>query len=159
MFASSFTGYPLHLTSGGQADSGSGNADVIDVKSDDGFTGRLFVSTTTHLPLMLTWMDKEPIVMTMGGPARGGRAAGVPAPGGGNTDKMMADAQAKAREADANRRMVEFRVSYSDYKDVEGLKIPFTISRSMDGKAQDALTLDKVKLNPKIDPRKFDVSK
>jgi hypothetical protein len=186
MFASSFNGYPLHLTYAGQAESPDGKADVIDVKSDDGFAGRLFVSTQTHLPLMVTWMDKEPAVVTMGGPVQGGRAGSTPAPGsggmvvmggpGGGTftqgapagrgqmspeerDKMMQDGQARAREAEANRRTVEFRMYYSDYKDVDGIKSPFTISRSVDGQPQDALTLEKVKVNPKIDAKKFEISK
>jgi hypothetical protein len=185
IFASSFSAYPLHLTAAGQADSPDGKADVLDVTSDDGFTGRLFVSAQTHLPVMLTWMDKEPLIVTIGGPAGGGRA-GAPIAAGGNAivtagsgggvftqpvpagrgpmtpeerDKMIEEAQARAREAEANRRMVEFRVSYGDYKDVDGVKVPFTITRTVDGKAQDALTIEKVRINPRIDPRKFEVSK
>jgi hypothetical protein len=61
-----------------------------------------------------------------------------------------------------DRKTVEFRLLYSDYKDVDdvdGVKFPFTISRSVDGQPQESLTLEKVKINPKIDPKKFDISK
>jgi hypothetical protein len=149
-FASSFSGYPLHLTAAGQADSPDGKADVLDVKSDDGFAARLFVSAQTHLPVMVTWMDKEPVIVTIGGPAGPGRATTVPGPEGGGTFTQMSP---------EDRKTVEFRLLYRDYEDVDGVKFPFTISRLVDGQPQESLTLEKVRINPKIDPRKFDISK
>jgi len=58
-----------------------------------------------------------------------------------------------------DRKTVEFRLLYSDYKDVDGVKFPFTLSRAVDGQLQESLTLEKVRINPKIDPKKFEISK
>ena len=158
-FAASFSGYPLQVTAAGQADSPAGKADVLDVKSDDGFAARLFVSAQTHLPVMVTWMDKEPVIVTMGGPAGPGRATTVtgPAGGGGTFTQMTPDARGPIAAED--RKTVEFRLLYSDYKDVDGVKFPFTLSRAVDGQLQESLTLEKVRINPKIDPKKFEISK
>src|SRR6185503_21112655 len=48
----------------GTAQSPEGTADVLEVKSADGPTTRLFLESTTHMPLMLTWSS---------GNQRGGR--------------------------------------------------------------------------------------
>jgi len=186
MFAASPAAYPLELADGGQAESADGRADVIDVKGEGGFAARLFIDSQTHLPLMLTWMDKEPLVMQMGGPGGGaagpgggggavtmtmsgggGAAAGVPghAPAGGSSmsqedrDKMMKDLDARRKEAEARLRTVEYRVFYADYQSVGGVQLPHRIQRSIDGKATEEMIFDTIKVNPKIDPKKFQVSK
>ena len=73
--------------------------------------------------------------------------------------KMQKDMEEASKAADAARKIVEFRVNYADYHDVDGVKVPFHFSRSVAGKPTEDITFDKVKLNAKIDPRKFDVSK
>ena len=55
MFAMSSDAYPLTFNYVGQAEAPQGKADVVDVKGPANFTGRLFVHSTTHLPIMLTW--------------------------------------------------------------------------------------------------------
>lgn len=84
LFASSPSFYPLTFSYAGEAEAPEGKADIIDVKGEGGFAARLFIDQTTHLPLMLSWMDKEPLVMTMtSGP--GGGSGGAAAPVGGGT--------------------------------------------------------------------------
>lgn len=183
MFAGPIPSYPLEFVYGGQAESPDGKADVIDVKGEGGFAVRLFVDQQTHLPLMLSWMDKEPLVMQMqSGP--GGRtvtmgsgtftAAGGPGgahvtmQGGGPgakpmTDEeraaMMKDLEARRKEAEANRRTVEYRVYYTDYKPVAGLTLPHRIQRSIDGKTSEEMIFESIKVNPKIDAKTFQPSK
>ena len=180
MFAASPAAYPLELSDGGQAESADGRADVIDVKGEGGFAARLFIDSQTHLPLMLSWMDKEPLVMQMGGP--GGGAAGpggggaftatmsggggaAHAPAGGSTmsqedrDKMMKDFEARRKDAESKLRTVEYRVFYSDYQSVGGVQWPHRIQRSIDGKPTEELIFETIKVNPKIDAKKFQVSK
>jgi hypothetical protein len=67
LFAGSFTSAPLTFTYVGQAEAPQGKAEVIDVKGAGGFAGRLFVSSQTHLPIMLSWQPSSP--------QSGGRAA------------------------------------------------------------------------------------
>lgn len=176
MFASSFSAFPIEFSYAGQAESPDGKADVIGIKGSDDFQARLFVDSASHLPLMLSWMAKEPMVMNMtGGPGRGTSSGGTNvvqfgAGGGGGgggaqqmtpeqRDQMMKEIQDRMKEAEAARRTVEYRLYYSDYQDVSGVKMPFKLQRSIDGKPTEEMTLEKVKVNQKIDPKKFEVSK
>ena len=172
MFASSFSAFPIEFSYAGQAESPDGKADVIGIKGSDGFQARLFVDSASHLPLMLSWMAKEPMVMNMtGGPGRGTSSGGTNVvqfgSGGGGAqqmtpeqrDQMMKEIQDRMKEAEAKRRTVEYRLYYSDYQDVSGVKLPFKLQRSIDGKPTEEMTLEKVKVNPKIDPKKFEVGK
>jgi hypothetical protein len=183
MFAMSPAAYPVELSDGGQAESPDGKADVIDVKGEGGFAAKLFIDAQTHLPLMLSWMDKEPLVMTMGpgGTVMAGGAPGAGmAVGGGNAtftrverggapgtanmtpderEKLMKDLDARRKEAEAKLRTVEYRVYYADYKSVGGVQLPHRIQRSVDGKAIEEMIFDTIKVNPKIDAKKFQVAK
>lgn len=175
MFAASPAAYPLELSDGGQAESPDGQADVIEVKGEGGFTARLFIDARTHLPLMLSWMDKEPLVMQMGpggvSMGAGGGAAVTTvtrsggAPGGPanmskeDREKLMSDVEARRKEAEARLRTVEYRIFYGDYKSVGGVQLPHRIQRSIDGKPTEEMIFDTIKINPKIDPKKFQVSK
>ncbi len=75
MFGTTSAAFPVEFSYGGQAEAPDGKADVLDVKGPDGFAARLFVDTRTHLPLMLSWMDKEPLRLSIGGPGPGGVTA------------------------------------------------------------------------------------
>jgi len=179
MFAMSPAAYPVELADGGQAESPDGKADVIDVKGEGGFAAKLFIDAQTHLPLMLSWMDKEPITMTMGPGGTvttGAPGAGMAASGGNTTftrversggapmtpeerEKMMKDLEARRKEAEAKARTVEYRVYYGDYKAVGGVQLPHRIQRSIDGKPTEEMIFDTFKVNPKIDAKKFQVAK
>lgn len=178
MFAQSFPVYPITMTHAGQAESPGGKADIIEVKGEGDFTARLFVDSQSHLPLMLTWMGREPLVQTMtrGGPGGGtvvthggaavvpGDAAGRGASGRGTLtpeerEKLMKEMEARAKEAEAARRVVEFRLFYMDYKEVDGVKLPHKFQRSIDGKPVEEISFERVRLNQKIDPKKFAASK
>lgn len=171
MFAASFPAYPLTMTYAGQAESPDGKADVIDVKGEGDFAARLFVDSKTHLPLMLSWMAKEPlqIVRQIGGSGGPGAAVG----GGGavqtgkppdqmtpeEREKLARQMDAQRKEAEAKARIVEYRLFYADYREVDGIKLPFRLERSIDGKPTEEITFEKIKVNPKIDAKKFAVSK
>jgi hypothetical protein len=164
--------FPLEFTHGGVAESPDGKADIINVKGAGDFAGKLFVDQKTHLPLMFSWMAKEPLqmqsstgrggasggtqVMTFGGPG-GGRQGGNLSPE--ERDKMLADMQERMKEAEAKRKTVEFRVFYGNYQDVDGLKLPHSFQQSVAGNAASEITIEKYKVNPKIDPKKFEPKK
>ena len=167
------------MSDGGQAESPDGKADVIDVKGEGGFSAKLFIDAQTHLPLMLSWMDKEPITMMVGpgGTVTAGGAPAAGAAGGGNAtftrversggapptpeerEKMMKDIEARRKEAEAKARTVEYRLYYGDYKTVGGVQLPHRIQRSIDGKPTEEMIFDTIKVNPKIDAKKFQVAK
>jgi hypothetical protein len=167
MFISSFKAYPIQFKYGGQAESADGKADILDVTGENGFTGRLFLDAATHLPLMFSWMDKEPLVMTVGGPG-GGRGPTMTGGGGGRSgaaptkeemEKMQQEMADRMKEAEAKRQTVEYRLFYADYKTYDGVKLPTRIQQMVAGKATQETTFDRVKVNGKIDPKKFEPTK
>lgn len=74
-------------------------------------------------------------------------------------EKMMAQMREQMKEAEAKRRTVEYRLFYADYKDVNGVMLPHKFQRSIEGKPTEEITFDTVKLNQKIDAKKFEVTK
>jgi hypothetical protein len=67
--------------------------------------------------------------------------------------------QAQQAEAAAKLRIVEYRITYDDYKTIDGVQVPMRFRRVIDGKPVEELTLDNVRINPKIDPAKFQVTR
>ena len=166
LFGTTSAAFPVEFTYGGQAEAPDGKADVLDVKGPDGFAARLFVDAESHLPLMLSWMDKEPLRVSIGGGPGPGPVMG----GGGGTIQVQSrgsgspeDAQRlqqeiaeRMKEAEAKRRTVEYRIFYADYQAVSGVKMPARIQRMVDGFATEELALEKIKINEKIDAKKFE---
>jgi len=132
MFAASFSGYPVTFKYAAQAEAPEGRADVLDVSGPPNFAARFLVQRETHLPVMLMWQT----------PAAPGRGAGAPPAG------VAGDA-----------KPVENRIYYADYRTVDGLKLPFRIRRSVGGETVEETTFDAIKINAKIDPRKFEAPK
>src|SRR5262245_3839249 len=64
--------FPVEFTYAGQTESADGKADILELRGRDGFVARFFVDQQSHLPLMLSWMDKEPLRMSVGGGPGGG---------------------------------------------------------------------------------------
>jgi hypothetical protein len=162
----------------GQAEAPDGKADVIEVKGEGDFTARLFIDATTHLPLMLSWMAKEPMNMVRSVTSGPGGATAVTVGGGGavtsaapagqapranmtpeEREQLMKQLDEQAKEAEAKRRVVEYRLFYGDYRAVDGVQVPHRLQRSVDGKPVEEVTFDKVKVNAKIDAKKFTVTK
>jgi hypothetical protein len=150
MLPSSSSAYPIQFGYEGQAEAPGGKADIITVKGDGDFSARFFVDTETHLPLLLSWMAKEPLVM------QGNRSG----PGGAQTMVIGGGAGGgMPSAAEATRKVVEYRLYYGDYKAVDGIKVPLRLQRSIDGKPTEELLFDKIRFNPKIDPKKFETVK
>jgi hypothetical protein len=167
------------MTLVGQAESPDGKADVIEVKGEGDFSARLFIDSASHRPLMLSWMAKEPMNMVRrvtdgpgggtsvsvggGGAVAVGGAPGAQAPRGTMTpeerEKALKQLEEQTKEAEAKRKIVEYRLYYSDYRAVDGVMLPHRLQRSIDGKPTEEVTFDKVKVNAKIDPKKFTVTK
>lgn len=156
LFGSSYEGFPLEFSFAGEAEAVDGKAWVIDAKGADEFSVRLFVDAKTHLPLMQSWMALAPVTMQTAinpGRAGGGR------PSEEELKKRMAEADARRAEAEANRTMVEHRIYYSDFRSVGGLKLPHALQRSIDGKPTEQMSFEQFRINPRIDARKFEVTK
>ncbi len=130
-FATSFPGYPLTFKYAAEGEAPEGKADILDVAGPPPFAARLVIQRDTHLPVMLMWQAP--------GPPPGGRAGGPsPAPSG---------------------PPLENRLYFADYRDVRGTRWPFRIRRAVAGDTIEETTFDRVNINVKIDPKKFEAPK
>ena len=148
----------------GEAESVEGKADVIEVKNADNFNARLFIDRQTNLPLMVTYQGAQPRVMTMGNPGSAAMSGG----GGHVVTQMnpsMTDEQRKKAQADAEKQiqemqrtpqpMVDYVVYFEEWKTVDGIKFPFKMRRATAGTTTEEWTVNKVKVNPKVDSKRF----
>jgi hypothetical protein len=134
------------------------------VKAADGPTTRLFLDSTTHVPLMMTWT---------GGNQRGGRAGqggggfrgrGDGAPQGGVAPQAggaepngppAATQNGAATDPGQGRRgrgagggPATLEMHLSDYKVVNGVKLPHLITRGTNGQTAEEWTIKSYKINP-----------
>ena len=157
--------YPLTFAFAAQAAAPQGTADVLDVSGDGGFTARLFINHDTHLPIMVSWQapPTSVILTTPGQPPPANVPPGavlVPAPAApaAGASQEEKDAYTKATNdlrRSAQAKPVEHRPYYADYRNVEGLVLPFRIRRAIGADTTEETTFDRFRLNTKIDPRKF----
>jgi hypothetical protein len=151
-------------TYAGEAESPDGKAYVIDVKDGDGFEARLFIDQNNYLPLMVTYKGRQPRMVTSRAP---GGAAGGAAQGHTQTrqltdeerKKAQEEAEARIKQEMADQPLVEFSMFFDDWREVDGLQFPHVMRRGTGGETNEEWTITKVKVNPRIDPKKFDVSR
>jgi len=164
-FAMAHPSITVEYSYAGEAESPDGKAYVIDAKNADGFAARLFIDQQTQLPLMLTYQGPQPRMITMGGPGAGaggrqGAAAGAQTQTRQMTDeertKMREDVQKRMTEAEKEPpKMIEYTIYFDDWREVDGVKFPHRMRRASGGTTNEEWTVTKVKINPKIDAKKF----
>lgn len=59
----------------------------------------------------------------------------------------------------AQNKTTETRIYYADFRTTDGVTWPFLLRRAVNGETVEETTFDKFKINTKIDPKKFEVSK
>jgi hypothetical protein len=170
MFATSFSSYPLSFGHAGQAEAPEGKADVLDVKGDGNFSARLFIDSKTHLPLMLSWTTPPNLVPVVAGqkpPANLPPGSVIfetpvpPAESASAEEKKQFEQEALAarKKAMASTRPTENRIYYGDYRDVDGLTLPFRIRRAVGATTVEETVFDRFRVNARVDARKFEVRK
>lgn len=128
------TGAPVKYV--GVAEAPDGKADVLEVTPADAPAMKLFVDQTSHTPLMLTF---EGVMPRMAFNRTGQR----PTPE--EIEKMR----------NTPPQAVTFEMHFSDYKKVDGVLLPYTITQGMNGTVNDEFTIDKYKLNAPLKPEQF----
>jgi hypothetical protein len=118
------------------AESPDGKADVLDITPDGAPPMKLFVDQSTHMPLMLTYEAALPRMFTR----RGGER---PTPE--EIEKMRQEPP----------QMATYEVHFSDYKKVNGVLLPHTITQGVNGNVTEEFTVDKYKLNAPLKPEMF----
>jgi hypothetical protein len=134
-FAGSFPSFPLTFKYAAEGEAPEGKADIVDVAGPGNFAARLVIQRDTHLPVMLIWQP----------PAAPARGAAPNAPG--------------AASPPAPPAAPESRLYFADYRDAKGVKWPFRIRRAVGGNTIEETTFDRVDVNVKIDPKKFEAPK
>jgi hypothetical protein len=117
---------------------------------------------------MLTYQGPQRQVITAGGPGRtaaGGGHGGFAAPAG--APRPMGDEERKKAQEDAQKQiaelqkqppvMVDYTLYFDDWQPADGVQFPRRIRRASAGTTIEEWTISKVKINPKIDPKKFAV--
>lgn len=142
----------------GTAQAPEGTADVLEVKTPDGNATRVFIDTTSRMPLMLTWTG--PAGRGFGGrggqgrrgqgsadagaPAPEGRAAGdQPAAPGGGADQARGRGGRGAAGPPATLEM-----HLAEYKTVNGIKLPHLITRGVSGETNEEWVVRNYRINP-----------
>lgn len=159
LFGTSYSGNPVTFIHAGQAESPDGKADVIEVKGANDFAAKLYIDVATHRPLMMSWQAPGPQIMTA---STGGATVFSSGPGGagaGGATVRQGGApvsdQRMQELMEAAKKTVEHRLYLSEYREIDGVKIPHMLVRSVDGNTTEELTLERVKLNARIDAKKF----
>jgi hypothetical protein len=144
-------------TYGGEAESPDGKAHIVEVKNADGFAARLFIDQKTGLPLMVTYLGPQPRIVTSGGPPRvtGDQARRQSSGDEKNTQQAVVRQQLEELQKQPPA-MIEYALYFDDWRGVDGIRFPHTLRRAMGGSTIEEWTIDKVKINPKIDPGKFE---
>jgi hypothetical protein len=168
-FAMAHPSIDAQYTFAGEAESSDGRAYVIDVKNEDGFSARLFIDQQTNLPLMLTYQAAQRQVVTAGSgrvvTAGGGHGAAATAHGG--AVRQMTDEERKKAQDDAQKQiaegqkqpptLVDYTLYFDDWQPVDGVRFPRTIRRALEGETIEEWTINKVRINPPIESKKFSV--
>ena len=175
MFATSFEAYPLAFKYIGQAEAPQGKAHVLEATGESDFKIRFFVHMDTSLPVMVSWTAPvRPALPGRGGPgaAGPGRVAppaapptqppatppALPAPPASVPPAAAAPGAAPSPPTQASAPP-EHRLYFADYRDVDGLKLPFRLRRGLGVNTTEETMFDRFRINQKIDPRRFEVRK
>jgi len=127
-------------------------ADVLQLRSPDGYAARLFVDASTHLPMMISWMGARPVVVST--------SSTVVVPRGQTPDPGSIPAPVLPRgDPTAGMAPVEHQLWFDDFKAADGLIWPHRLTEKVGGTVWVTTRLGKYKLNPKPDDKLFDPSR
>ena len=136
----------------GQAASPQATAEVLEMDVPDGNPVRILIDTKTYMPLMLTWtgVAQDPIAQLAGrigfrGRGRGNRGGFF----GGNRGNQPQPA-AKVVSADELAKPTTLRMYLSEYKTVNGIKLPHLITRGAGDQVTEEWEIKNYKINPAL---------
>jgi hypothetical protein len=145
------TNQPVKWT--GTAVSPQATAEVLEMTAPDGQPVRILIDSKSYLPLMLTWtgIAQDPIAALAArsgfrGRGRGGRG-GFP---GGRQQQTPQQAAADAARADALAQPTSLRMFLSEYKTVNGIKLPHLVVRGAGDQVTEEWVIKSYKFNPNL---------
>lgn len=126
---------PVNFDYAGEAQAPDGRAQVLDAKSGDGFTARLFLDEKTHRPLMLSYRAPAARQFKIGV----GRAGNV----------------TKGKDQGQGSGDVDIQIRFSDYRSVDGILLPYHFTKTVNGTVEEELSIVKFKINPPLKAGQF----
>ena len=93
---------------------------------------------------MVTYKGPQPRMMT--------RNVGEPLAAAGGHMVTPSQVQELQRQPAAT---ADYTVFFDDWREADGVKFPFKMRRAMGSETTEEWTVSKVKVNPKIDPKRF----
>jgi hypothetical protein len=121
--------------------------DVLRLQAADGYEARLYVDAASHLPAMISWMGLPEIVFT---------TSSIEVVQRGQVVRSTPQTPLPAGDPSAGVAKVERRLYYSDYRPQNAMNWPRRMKEVVDGRVVLDTSLTKLKINPKVDPRRFD---
>ena len=141
----------------GTAVSPQATAEVLEVQTADGTPTRLLIDSKSYMPLMLTWtgVAQDPLAALAGragfgrGRGRGGRG-GFPGgrQGGGQRGQPQAGTPAPETRTDALAQPTTLRMFLSEYKAVNGVKLPHLMVRGAGDQVTEEWVIRNYRINP-----------
>jgi hypothetical protein len=142
------TDLPVKWT--GTAVTPQATAEVLEITTPDGNPIQLLIDSKAYTPLMLVWtgIAQDPIAALAArsgwrGRGRGGR-------GGFTGRQTPANAAAEAARADALSQPTKLRMFLSEYKVVNGIKLPHLLVRGAGDQVTEEWVIKSYKINPTL---------
>jgi hypothetical protein len=148
----------------GEAKAPDGTADVVEVKGPGNSVSRVYVDQKTHRVLMVSYRTRnfQMIRGGRGGPQGQGQQPGQQGQQGqqqGQRQELTPEEIEKRRkeiaEQIAKAPEIDVFIRFAEHKNVNGLSLPHLITRSTGSNINEELTINKFKINPKLNPDKF----
>jgi hypothetical protein len=123
--------FPLELTHAGEIKTEKGKVEAIEISGPGEFAARLFIDQSTFRPVMLSYQE---LISRSAGYVVS--AAGESSPG--------------------ELQEIAIQLYFSDYRDVNGVTLPFHIVKAVNGAPIDEWKIEKYKINPDLKTKRFE---
>ena len=147
LFGTSFSSYPVQFTYVGAGQREGRAIDIVEGAAADGYRMRLSIDAATHLPSTIAYRSSRGVAVSMTSTVavRGGSVVSTtPGAATGNVDLP-------------NMPMEDFELTPSHFKTENGVTWPHRLLETAGGVVVTDTDLGAFRLNPKLDPRRFDV--
>lgn len=116
------------------------NCEAVEINSSGGSV-KIFFNKSTHFPVMASFTATKPLVL---------RFKADDANGGDVKPDVRVLADAKSA-----RQTGEFQIKFSDYRNVNGVQMPFRWTQTIDGAADETIDVTTYEINPANIAEKF----
>lgn len=141
-------------------------AEVLEIRTADGTPTRIMIDSKTYMPLMLQWtgIAQDPLAALAGRAGfgrRGGRGGRGGFQGGGRQGgqpqgrQTAPAADAALTRADALAQPTALQMFLSDYKTVNGIKLPHLMVRGAGDQVTEEWIVKSYRINPNFKPETF----